>query len=458
MDTCARISSQRRFFQTGATKSVAFRRDRLRALLDAVERRESDLLDALHEDLGKPRIEAWASEIGHVAGEIRHALRHLGSWMRPQRHRASMIAWPSVAWEFPEPFGVALIIGPWNYPAQLVLVPTVAAIAAGNCALLKPSEYAPCTSAVLGRLVEDTFDPDHLTVIQGGQETAAAALRAKPDIVFFTGSTAVGRDVMQAAAAHLTPVILELGGRSPCIVCADAPMDVTARRIAWGKCLNAGQTCVAPNHVFVERRVMSAFVEKFKQALHGFYGDDALRSPDFGRIVNRRHFDRICALIDNSDVAFGGRRDPDALRIEPTVVIDPPRASPLMCEEIFGPVLPVIGFDTLDEVLERLQAEEPLALYLFTRDRGTERRVLAATRSGGVCINDTISHLLARDLPFGGIGASGMGRYHGKAGFDAFSHRRAIMRRRFFPDPAVRYPPIRTSLETLRRMMRWFGS
>lgn len=457
MDACARISSQRRFFRTGATRSVAFRRDRLRALLAAVERHESDLLDALFEDLGKPRVEAWASEVGHVSGEIRHALRHLDGWMRPQRHRAPLIAWPSVAWESPEPFGVALIIGPWNYPAQLVLAPAVAAIAAGNCAVLKPSECAPCVSSVLARLVGGSFDPDHVAVVEGGRDIAGELLRARSDILFFTGGTAIGREVMKAAAEHLTPVILELGGRSPCIVCADAPPAVAARRIAWGKCLNAGQTCVAPNHVFVDRRVMDAFVGELKQALHAFHGGDALRSPDFGRIVNRRHFERVCALIDDSEIAFGGRRDADTLRIEPTLVIDPPADSPLMREEIFGPVLPVIGFDDLDELLERLREEEPLALYAFTDDRETERRILAATRSGGVCINDTITQLLARDLPFGGIGASGMGRYHGKAGFDAFSHRRAVMRRRLSPDPPFRYPPVRTSLDTLRRMMRWFG-
>ena len=458
MDAAAIIARQREFFLSGGTVAEEFRRRRLCALREALIRHEDALLAALHADLRKCPHEAYAAEIGWVLGEIRHALRHLHGWMKPQRRKAPMLAWPARAWVRPEPFGVALIIGPWNYPLQLLLAPLVSAIAAGNCAVLKPSEHAPHTARAVAELIRATFPPEFVAVAEGGQDVAEALLREKTDTIFFTGSTRVGRDVMAAAARHLTPVTLELGGRSPCIVCADAPMETAARRIVWGKFLNAGQTCVAPDHVWVERRAEAALLEALQRAIRGFFGDDPQQSADYGRIIHRRHFERLRALLAAGKIAHGGRHDAADLFIEPTLLTQLPPDAALLREEIFGPILPVLPFDRLDDVLAGLRGEPPpLALYLFTRSRVIERKVLAATRSGGVCLNDTISHILGRDLPFGGLGESGMGAYHGRAGFDAFSHRRAVLRRAWFCDPAFRYPPPKAPLETLKRLLRRFS-
>lgn len=455
----AAIARQRGFFRTGATRPAVVRRECLRALLAGLEAREDELLEALREDLGKPPLEAWASEVGYVAGEIRHALRHLDRWMKPRRYRTPATTWPCRAFERPEPFGVALVLGPWNYPVQLMLTPAVAAVAAGNCAVLKPSELAPHSAAAVARLVADACDPGHVAVIEGGREVAESLLDAVPDIVFFTGGTAAGRAVMAAAAKGPVPVVLELGGKSPCIVCADAPLEVAARRIAWGKFLNAGQTCVAPDHVWVDRRIAEPFIDVLRRVLREFHGADPATSADYGRIVNARHFERLVGLLGGGvDILHGGRHDAASRYLEPTLTGPPVPGTALADDEIFGPILPVIGFDSLDAVLAELGTRPaPLALYLFTADRTLEERVLAATRSGGVCINDTLSHLLAKDLPFGGLGASGLGVSHGKAGFDSFSHRRAVMRRSLWPDPAFRYPPAKGGLAALKRALRFLG-
>ena len=459
MDHAPLIARQREYFLSGATRSREFRGEMLRKLLDALAASEATLLKALHADLRKSAAEAYAGEIGMVTGEIRHALRHLDAWMKPERRRAPWLAWPARASVRPEPLGVALIIGPWNYPLQLLLSPLVAAIAAGNCATLKPSEHAPHTSSALAAMINEAFPADFLTVIEGGRETAEALLREKFDTIFFTGGTEVGRAVLAAAARHLTPVTLELGGKCPCIVCADVPLETAARRIAWGKFMNAGQTCVAPDHVLVDHRVAAPFLVALKEAIMGFYGPDPQRSPDYGRIINRSHFDRLIRLLDDGDIASGGRHDAADLYIEPTVLTNLPIGSDAMRQEIFGPLLPVLEFTGIDDVLADLSGgPAPLALYLFTRDRAVQTRVLEQTRSGGVCINDTISHILGNDLPFGGLGDSGMGAYRGKAGFDAFSHRRSVMRRALHPDPDFRYPPQTTPLSTLKRVLRLFGA
>jgi aldehyde dehydrogenase (NAD+) len=421
MDCASLIARQRQHFQTGATRPVAFRLKQLRTLQAAIESRESTLLHALHTDLRKSPHEAYTSEIGLVLGEIRHALKHLPAWMQPQRRRVPWLAWPGRAAVHPEPYGVALIIGPWNYPFQLLLSPLVGAIAAGNCAVLKPSEFAPHAAAVIAKLIADNFPPEYLTFAEGDRQVAEALLREKFDTIFFTGSTNVGRVVMAAAARHLTPVTLELGGKCPAIVCADAPLDVTARRIAWGKFMNAGQTCVAPDFVLVDQSIREPLANALRQAVREFYGDNPQRSPDYGRIVNHRHFDRLSAF------ATGDAAD---LYIPPTILTDATWDSPVMQDEIFGPILPVLEFDSFDDVLARLRDRPtPLALYLFTNDRATQERVVAGTRSGGVCINDTVVHMIGHDLPFGGVGDSGIGHYHGKASFDCFTHQRTIVRR-----------------------------
>jgi len=450
MDFAPLILRQRQHFNTGATRPLAFRQDQLRRLQSAIEAHDAEILAALRADLRKPAHEAYTSEIGLVLSDIRHALKHLPAWMNPCRRRLPPIAWPGKGCVLPGPLGVALIIGPWNYPFQLLFSPLVGALAAGNCVVLKPSELSPHTARVISELIADTFPSEHITVVEGDRQTAEALLLEKFDTIFFTGSTSVGKSVMASAARHLTPVTLELGGKCPAIVCADAPLEVIARRIAWGKFMNAGQTCVAPDFVLVERQVFKPLVEALQSVLHEFYGDNPQASPDYGRIVNRRHFDRIIHC------AGACKHEAEDLYIAPTILPDVSWDDPVMQEEIFGPILPVIPFDSMGDVLALLlDRPAPLALYLFTNDRAVQERILSGTRSGGVCINDTVVHMVGQDLPFGGVGESGMGQYHGKAGFDCFSHERTIARRFTSFDFRFRYPPPKLPLEKLKKACRF---
>lgn len=452
----ARASSAlRAFYNSQVTRPVAFRKEQLRALGRAIEARESDILDAIHADLRKPRQEAYTSEIGFVLSDIDHALRYMAGWARPKRRRGPLIAWPSRGLIRPEPYGVVLIIGPWNYPFQLLFSPLVGAIAAGNCICLKPSELAPATSSLFARMTRDTFSPDYIGAVEGGPETAVDLISQGFDYLFFTGSISVGRQVMEAAARHLTPVTLELGGKCPCIVCHDVNLQVTARRILWGKCMNAGQTCVAPDHVLVDARVEKDLLAAFKHVLHEFYGDAPRQSPDYGRIVNHRHFGRLIGYLGQGRVACGGEHEADDLFIAPTILTDVDPSAPVMQDEIFGPILPVIPFQGINELTAGLREHpKPLALYLFTHDRAVQERILAETSSGGVCINDTMTHVFGKDLPFGGVGASGMGSYHGKASFDSFTHFKSVLRRSIWPDPGFQYPPPRHSLARVKRFYR----
>ena len=451
MDFAPLIARQRQYFQAGATRPLAYRQEQLRQFQAGIEARESAFLEALHADLRKPATEAYMAEIGLVLSEVRCAIRHLPAWIQPQRRRLPLLAWPGKASVAPEPFGVAMIIGPWNYPFQLLLTPLVGAIAAGNCVVLKPSEFAPHTAAVIAKLIADTFPAEYITVVEGDRQVAEALLREKFDSIFFTGSTNVGRAVMTAAARNLTPATLELGGKCPAIVCAAARLDVTARRIAWGKFMNAGQTCVAPDFVLVDRCIRQSFVDALKQAVHEFYGDNPQQSPNYGRIVNRQHFDRLAGYVGGGDAAD--------LYIPPTILTDVSWDSLVMQEEIFGPILPVLEFENLNEVLAQLRDRPtPLALYLFTNDRATQERVVTNTRSGGVCINDTVVQIIGHDLPFGGVGESGMGRYHGKASFDCFTHQRVVVRRSTVFDSRLRYPPPKLSLQKLKKAYRFLLS
>lgn len=458
MDFASIIVRQRAFFQSGATRSTDFRLARLQDLRNLLESNEAALLAALHADLGKSPHEAYTSEIAFLLGEIRHAIRHLPAWVKPGKRKSPLMAWPAKSVVRREPFGVALIIGPWNYPLQLLLSPLVGAIAAGNCAVLKPSEMAPHTAGLVDQLIRSTFPDEFITSVQGGRETAEALLGEKFDTIFFTGGTRTGRAVMAAAAQHLTPVTLELGGKCPCIVGEDAPVDITARRIVWGKFMNAGQTCVAPDHVWVHQRIAPALLEAIKRTLVEFYGSSPKESPDYGRIINSAHLDRLTGYLNDGHIACGGESDPAARYLAPTILTQPRMDSAVMTDEIFGPILPFIGFSDIGEVLRTLRDKpKPLAVYLFARDRALHESVLAGTESGGVCINDTILHILGADLPFGGVGDSGMGTYHGRAGFDCFSHPRAIMTRSLATDPKFRYPPPRTPLDTLKRILRFIG-
>lgn len=447
---------QRAFFQTGATRALAFRRGQLQRFSAALARHETPLLAALHADLRKSPLQGYTSELGLVQAEIRQALKQLTRWAAPMRRSVPWFVAPARGWVQPEPFGVALILGPWNYPVQLLLTPLVSALAAGNGAVLKPSELAPRTAEAIAALVREAFAEDFVSVVNGGPDVAGALLRERFDAIFFTGSTRVGREVMAAAATHLTPVTLELGGKCPAIVCADASVALAARRLAWGKFLNAGQTCVAPDFVLVQRGKRDALVAALQHSLRQFYGADPARSADYGRIVNARHFERLVNYLCDGKVVHGGAHEASDLFLAPTLLTDVSPSSSVMQEEIFGPILPLLEFDTLDEALALLRGRPtPLALYVFTGNRATEERVLAETRSGGVCVNDVVSHMIGGGLPFGGLGESGLGAYHGRAGFDAFTHRRAVLRRATWLDTSFRYPPPRLSLSSLKRAMRF---
>jgi aldehyde dehydrogenase (NAD+) len=456
MDYPALVQRQRDFFQSGATRSLTFRRAQLEKLLAALNEFEAPLLAALKADLGKSEFQGYASESGLVQSEIRHALKHLARWSRPQRKATPWFVTPAQGWVQAEPYGVALILGPWNYPVQLLLAPLVAALAAGNCVVLKPSELAPQSAAVVADLVQKTFAPEFVFAANGGPEVAETLLGIKFNKIFFTGSTRVGRLVMSAAAQHLTPVTLELGGKCPAIVGADAPLKLAARRIAWGKFLNAGQTCVAPDFVLVHRSVRAPFVAALQAAIVKFYGSNPANSPDYGRIVNQKHFDRIVRYLADGKVLHGGAQDAAKRFIAPTVLGEVDWNAPVMQEEIFGPILPVQEFEHLAEVVERLRDRPtPLALYVFTRDRAVETRVLTEIRSGGACVNDVVSHMVGTGMPFGGLGESGLGAYHGKTGFTAFSHQRAVLRRGLWWDPPFRYPPQPLSLAALKKAFRF---
>jgi len=449
------IATLRAHFDAGATRPLGWRRAQLEALLAMSREREAEIAEALAADLGKPAFEAYTTEIGYIASHARHALKNLASWARPRRRPIDLFNLPGRAWLQPEPRGVVLILAPWNYPWHLSLNPLIGALAAGCCAVLKPSEIAPATSALLARLLPEYLDPNALRVIEGDAETAEALLAEPFDLVFYTGSTAVGRKVMRAASAHLTPVVLELGGKNPAIVAGDADLAVAARRIAWGKGLNAGQTCVAPDYVLVE----SAATEPFLAALGAAFRRQLGPSPDtsrhYGRIVNRRHFDRLARMLGEGEILFGGQTDAETLFIAPTILRNLPEGAAALNEEIFGPILPVIEVDSIEAAIAHVGAgPRPLALYLFSASRETHRKVIAATSSGGVVINDVMMQVSPPGLPFGGIGASGIGAYHGAASFDSFSHLKPVLRKWTWGDIAKRYPPY--SARTRRWLRRLF--
>ncbi len=440
----------------GVLRSTAARKAALRTVLAMLEENEELFIEALRADLRRPRVEALLADIATVKAECRFALKHLRSWRRGSFSVSPVVAQPGLGRVLPEPRGVVLIIAPWNYPIQLSIAPLVGALAAGNSVLLKPSELAPASSEVLARLIPEYLDPRVAQVVQGGVKVSTELLAMKWDHIFFTGSTRVGRVVMQAAAQHLTPVTLELGGKSPAIVTADADLAIAARRIMWGKFLNAGQTCIAPDYALVEASVRDAFVDELHKAAATFFDGQPAATADFARIVNRSHFDRIGHLIDTAGgtTVLGGTRDERACVVEPTVIVDPEVTSPIMDEEIFGPVLPVVTIDSVEQACEFVRDRpKPLALYLFSASRRTQKYVLANTSSGGVCINHVIMHIGDPRLPFGGVGDSGMGAYHGKAGFDAMSHHKSVLYKPQRPDLRLVYPPYTQRVERILRRL-----
>ncbi len=449
----ALIQQQRAFFGTGQTRPIEFRIEQLKRLKQAIIDRQDAILQAAKADLGRPAFEAYF-EIATLS-EINLALKHLKSWTKPRPVATSIDQFPASAWVQPEPLGVVLIIGPWNYPFQLMVSPLVGAIAAGNCAVLKPSEQAPNTSKVVTELIQATFDPKYVAIVEGDATVSQELLAEKFDHIFFTGGTAIGKVVMQAAAKHLTPVTLELGGKSPCIVDADVRLDHTAKRIAWGKFINAGQTCIAPDYLLVDHRIKSDLVAQLKQAIRGFYGADPATSPDYGRIINQRHFSRLTSFLSNGKVILGGQFDADNRYIAPTLLDEVSWDDPIMQEEIFGPILPILTYDDLATAISQVNARpKPLALYFFSQDQQKQQQVLQSTSSGGVCINDTVMQVGVADLPFGGVGDSGIGNYHGKASFDTFSHQKSVLKRSLWLDLAWRYAPYTTArLNQIKRIV-----
>ncbi|MGC9319329.1 MAG: aldehyde dehydrogenase family protein [Armatimonadota bacterium] len=437
------------------TRDLQWRRDELQALRALIVEHEQDIFDALHSDLHKCRVECYLTETGFVLGEIDHALGHMERWSRPVGAHTPLYLQPAHSRVIWEPLGVALIMGPWNYPFHLVIAPLVPCLAAGNAAVLKPSELAPATSAVIGELVPQYLDPDVVAVVEGGVPETTALLQHRFDRIFFTGSARVGRIVMEAAAQHLTPVTLELGGKCPCVVDGSARLDVAARRVANGKFANAGQTCVAPDYALVQRDIADEFVAALADALGRFYGPDPQQSPDYARIINERHHDRLVELLADGEAVVGGEHDRADLYVAPTVLRGVDARSPVMQEEIFGPILPVLEVADAEEAIAFInERPRPLALYVFADDGEVVQRVTHTTRAGGTCVNETLLHLLVSELPFGGVGRSGMGTYHGEWGFREFSNARAILDRSTVFDIGLRYPPYSERDEALLRHMR----
>jgi aldehyde dehydrogenase (NAD+) len=439
-DIAAVVERTRSAYEAGTTRPLERREELLGQLRRLVAEREDALLDALAADLGKPRLEGWTTEIGFVLADLDHTLAHLRSWARPRRVPTPLVARPGRSEIVPEPLGVACVIAPWNYPLQLLLLPVAAAVAAGNTVVAKPSEVAPATATAVGDLLGQLGDA--VGVVQGGAEETTELLAQRFDHIFYTGNGTVGRIVMRAAAEHLTPVTLELGGKSPAMVGQSANVPVAARRIAWGKFVNAGQTCIAPDYVLVHESVHDELVDALVAEIHRFYGADPRRSPDYARIVSDRHLARIEKLLGSGTVVTGGVVDHADRYVAPTVLTGVGRDDPVMREEVFGPVLPVLPVASAEEAAAFVRAgDHPLALYAFSEDDAEVETMLAGTTSGGVCVNGTLMHVSNPYLPFGGVGASGMGAYHGRFGFDTFSHERAVYRRSTAADPPVIYPP-----------------
>lgn len=446
------VSLQRTFFETGTTLSLDFRLQSLKKLHDAIRRMEPQINAALQSDLGKSATETYMCETGMTLSELSYMRRHLRRFTKDRHVLTPLAQFPSDSFVVREPYGVALIMSPWNYPFMLLMEPLIGALAAGNCCILKPSAYSPATSAVIRELVSACFPREYVAVVEGGRAENQALLHQRFDYIFFTGGVTVGKEVMRAASEHLTPVTLELGGKSPCLVDATADLDVAARRLAFGKLLNCGQTCVAPDYLLIDRTVKDTFLERLQFHMTAMVGD-ALTNDGYVHMINQKHFDRVCSLILPQKVVFGGKADPQTLRIQPTIMdcVSPDDA--VMQQEIFGPLLPVLPYDDIEDALSFIKnREHPLALYLFSSDKALQRRVLQSVPFGGGCINDTIIHLATSRMGFGGVGGSGMGSYHGKKSFDTFSHQKSIVKKSTLIDLPIRYAPYSPLKDRLLRI------
>ena len=449
------IDLQRDYFNAGKTLDVNNRINNLKKLKSAIVNNEELILKALKEDLGKSYAEGYMAEVGMVLDEVTFAIKRLKSWTKPKRVRTSMANIPSKNFLYREPYGVTLIVSPWNYPFQLTMAPLIGAIAGGNTAIIKPSRKSMNTTKVMVKIIEDTFEPDFIKVIDAGAGSNEAILKEKFDYIFFTGSVRVGKLVMEAASKNLTEVTLELGGKSPCIIDKNTNMDITAKRLTWGKFLNVGQTCVAPDYVLVHESRKEELIAELKKYIKAFYGENIKNGPDYGRIIDEGAFDRLISYIDKDKVRIGGDFDREQKYIAPTVMDNIDFNHRVMEEEIFGPILPIITYTDLDHVINIINSRpKPLALYFFSNDRGNIDKVISRTSSGGVCINDTIMHVASSNLTFGGVGESGMGQYHGRASFDTFTHEKSIVDKGFALDVPLRYPPFGNKLKIFKKIFK----
>ena len=448
------LQHQREFFETGILQEIPFRKAALRRLHSAIKRHKKEICEALKADLGKSETEGFMCEVGLALSEISDQIKHLERRSSPKKVSGGLVNFPAQGYLVPEPYGIVLIMSPWNYPFMLTMEPLAGALAAGNCCVVKPSAYSPATSAVIAKLVKETFPAKYVAVIEGGRKENQLLLEQKFDYIFFTGSVAVGKQVMEKASAHLTPVTLELGGKSPCIVDETADISLAAKRIVFGKFINCGQTCVAPDYILAQRSIKDALLKELIFWTKKMYGEDVFANPDYGKIVNEKHFRRLKELTKSGKLVYGGRPKEESLQIEPTILDYVMPYDSVMQEEIFGPVLPVVTVESMEEAKSFVRARpKPLACYIFTKDKKTEEMFVKGVSFGGGCVNDTIMHLTVPTLPFGGVGDSGMGSYHGKKSFETFSHEKSVLKKSNLLDLEVRYQPYAEWKRKLIRML-----
>lgn len=451
------VQKQRDFFATQKTKDISFRKKALKRLQKEIISREDDIAEAIYKDFKKPKFETLAAETQFVLAELKLTIKNIDYWASRERKSATLMNWPSSDWIYKEPYGVVLIIAPWNYPFQLAFAPLIGAIAAGNTVVIKPSEATPNTSSLISEIVRAVLEPEHVAVVEGGVEASQKLLTEKWDYIFFTGSTRVGQIVYQSAAKHLTPVTLELGGKNPTIVDETASINLAAKRIVWGKFLNAGQTCIATDYILVHKSVKDKLVDALKKNITKCYGENIQESPDFSRTVNQTHYDGLKTMLEGQEILFGGESNDEDNYLSPTLINEPKLDSKLMHGEIFGPILPIIAYETEDDIRKHIMNYgKPLATYVFSNRKSFQKKIISTYSFGGGAINDTVIQITNKKLPFGGVGASGIGAYHGRTSFDIFSHQKAIIKKANWFDAPLRYPPYKLPMKIVKKVKHLF--